>query len=444
MDRPKIGFLTCVHPVYELPAIMEHRDRAISGLKEAGCEVVPTSIPRTSLDALEIASQMKKEEVDLILLFFCTWVAEEIPLALAKELAHIPLLMWALPYLDKETPIPSPMTGLTTSGCNIRRLGKPYIYQIGQVTPEKIQGAVRTARVAATMRGLRRARFGLVGYPCPGMIDAGCDEALMQKAVGATAIHLDLDALLKASSEASAHRASQLAKDLVSKTGGMEELGQEKVAEHYRLYLGMRALVEKNRLDAFCVRCWPELRDQYKTTICLTLSQMAEEGIPSVCEVDLAALITAYLLNRLAGTPAYCFDITAYLEEEGTLQFAHCGSAALSLARDPKKAFLRGHMRTGAGAMLEFGFKEGTVTLAKLLRPLDGKVKIFAAKGKAIPTAEGVRGAVATVKVEPSPAAFIDRMLREGVEHHPVLVYGDCMEELAQFCELSSIELLRP
>lgn len=444
MDRPKIGFLTCVHPVYELPAIMEHRDRAISGLREAGCEVVASPIPHTSLGALEIASQMKKDEVDLILLFFCTWVTEEIPLTLVKELAHVPLLMWALPFLDRQIPVPSPMTGLTTSGCNIRRLGKPYIYQIGQVTPEKIREALRTAKVAASMKSLRRARFGLVGYPCPGMIDAGCDEALMQKAVGATVIHLDLDALLKASSEASADEASQLAQQLISRTGGMEKLGQERVAEHYRLYLGMKALVEKNRLDAFCVRCWPELRDQYKTTICLTLSKMAEEGIPSVCEVDLAALVTSYLLHRLAKTPTYSFDITAYLEGEGALQFAHCGSAALSLAKDPKKAAIRGHMRTGAGAMVEFGFKEGTVTFAKLLRPIDGGMKMFVARGKAIPTAENVRGGVATVRVEPSPSAFIARMLREGVEHHPVMVYGDWTEDLAQFCELSGMELLRP
>jgi L-arabinose isomerase len=51
---------------------------------------------------------------------------------------------------------------------------------------------------------------------------------------------------------------------------------------------------------------------------------------------------------------------------------------------------------------------------------------------------------VATVKVEPSPAAFIDKMLREGVEHHPVMVYGDWTTELTQFCELSGIEFLTP
>jgi L-arabinose isomerase len=101
-------------------------------------------------------------------------------------------------------------------------------------------------------------------------------------------------------------------------------------------------------------------------------------------------------------------------------------------------------MRTGAGAMLEFGFKGGTVTLAKLLRPLNHRVAMFVARGEAVPTAKEVRGSVATVRVEPSPAAFIDKMLREGVEHHPVMVYGDVTRELAQFCELSGIEFLTP
>jgi L-fucose isomerase-like protein len=94
--------------------------------------------------------------------------------------------------------------------------------------------------------------------------------------------------------------------------------------------------------------------------------------------------------------------------------------------------------------MLEFGFKEGEVTLAKLLRPIEGRVKMFVAKGEVTPTGEGIRGSVATVKVEPSPAAFIERMLREGVEHHPVMVYGDWMGDLTQFCELSGLELLTP
>ena len=99
MNSPKVGFVTCVHPFYDLPAVVQHRERAVAELTAAGCMVVPAPLPRTSLDALEIASMLRANDVDVVLLFFCTWVSEEITLALARELMDVPMLLWALPYL---------------------------------------------------------------------------------------------------------------------------------------------------------------------------------------------------------------------------------------------------------------------------------------------------------------------------------------------------------
>ena len=440
MSEIKIGFVTCVHPFYDLPSVVKHRDQAVAELQKAGCEVIAAPIPRTSLDAIGIASQFKQNEIDVVLLFFCTWVAEDITLALARELMDVPMLIWALPYLEKDIPMPSPISGFTASGSNIRRLGKPFVSMIGHVTSGKVAQAVRAVRVAVVVRRLRRARFGIVGYPCPGMVDVGADEADLQKVLGATTIHLDLDALLKSAQAASSEEASKVAQRLISETGGTRGLSEQTLAENLRLYLAIKGLVEKNKLDAYCVRCWPELRDQHKVTVCTAHALMAQEGIPSSCEVDLPALITTYILNHLSGTPAFNFDVTGYLEEEGAIQFAHCGAADPSLAGDPNKVLLRTHMRTGTGATVEFPFKAGTVTLAKLLRPTDGKLKLFAARGQVIDSGDAVRGSVATVRPEPSAAAFIDKMIREPVEHHIALVYGDWIRDLAQFCELAGLQ----
>jgi len=442
MSQVKVGFVTCVHPFYDLPAVVGHRDRAVEELRKAGCEVVAAPIPRTSLDAIEIAALLRKNEVDALLLFFCTWVAEEITLTLARELMDLPMLIWALPYLDRDIPMPSPISGFTSTGSNIRRLGKPFAYMIGHVTPEKVEQAVRALHVAAVARKLRKARFGVVGYACPGMLDVGVDEADLQKALGTTTVHLDLDALLKAYQAAPVEEAGKAARRLISETGGLREVSEETLTDNLRLYVGMKELVEKNKLDAYCVRCWPELRDQHKITVCATHSLMAQEGIASSCEVDLPALITTYVLQQLAGAPAFNFDVTGYLEEEGAIQLAHCGAAEPSLAGDPKKALLRVHMRTGTGATVEFPFKEGTVTLAKLLRPMDGKFKLFVARGRVIPSGGEIRGSVAAVRPEPSAAAFIDKMMLEPVEHHIALVYGDWRNELAQFCAYTGVEYL--
>lgn len=440
MNSPKVGFVTCVHPFYDLPAVVQHRDRAVAELTAAGCVVVPAPLPRTSLDALEIAAMLRTNDVDVVLLFFCTWVSEEITLALARELMDLPMLLWALPYLDRDIPMPSPISGFTSSGSNIRRLGKSFAHMIGHVTPAKVDEAVRAIRVAATARRLRRARFGIVGYPCPGMLDVGVDEADLQKALGVTTVHLDLDALLKLAQAASPEEAASAARRLIAESGGMRDLTEEALTDNLRLYLAMKALIATNKLDAYCVRCWPELRDHHKITMCTAHSLLSQEGVPSSCEVDLPALITTYVLNQLAGAPAFNFDVTGYLEEEDAIQFAHCGAAAPAMAADRSSVLLRVHMRTATGATVEFPFKEGTVTLAKLIRPMDGRLKLFVARGLVIPSGENVRGSVATVRPEPSAAAFLDRMIEEPVEHHIALVYGDWTAELAAFCGHAGLE----
>ena len=436
----RIGFVTCVHPLYDLASVAGQRQEAVAELRKSGCEVIAAEIPRSSLDAIEIAASLRKCEIDLAVLFFCSWVAEDVTLALARELMDIPMLLWALPYLDREIPMPSPISGLTGSGSNIRRLGKRFTYVIGGVAAGTVGQVARAARAGAAARALRRARFGVVGYPCPGMIDVGVDEADLQKALGVTTIHLDLDGLLGAARGASQAETERAAERLIAATGGTAEAAGQALRDNLRLYVGLKELVRGNSLDGYCVRCWPELRDQHGITPCAAHALMAQEGIPSTCEVDLTALITTWLLTRLAGSPAFNFDITGYLEEQAAIQFAHCGAADPALAGDPGKALLRTHMRTGTGVTVEFPFKEGAVTLAKLLRPMDGKLRLFVAGGQAIATGQGVRGSVATVRPEPSAAAFLSAMMREAVEHHIALVYGNWEPDLELFCEFTGIE----
>jgi len=443
MTPPKAGFVTCVHPYYDLPAVTAHRDRAVQSLTDAGCQVLQMPVPRSSSDALEIAARLRAQGAEVIVLFFCTWVAEEIPLALARETMDIPLLLWSLPYLDRDIPMPSPMSGLTSSGSNIRRLGKPFASVIGHVTERKTAQAMEAIRVGAVVRRLRQARFGIVGYPCPGMLDVGVDEADLQKALGLTVVHLDLDRLVREAEAVPAAEAEAAAGRLMREAAPLEDIDPQTLAGNLRLYVAMKRLAEDNNLSAYCVRCWPELRDQRRLTMCAAHSLMAMDGLPSSCEVDLPALVTTYLLNQLADSPAFNFDVTGYLEEEDAIQLGHCGAAHPALARDPSQVRIRRHMRTGTGATVEFPFPAGVATVAKLLRPISGKLKLFASSGEVIPSGE-VRGSVAAFRPAGGAARLLDRMLREPVEHHLALVYGDHTSELARFCDFSGVDYTQP
>ena len=390
LTKPRIGFVTCVHPIYNLPSVVQHRDDAISALQGAGCTVVVPETARDPRDTPKIINELKKADIDLLLFFFCTWVAEEITFSIAKEMEDIPLLLWALPYLDLSIPMPSPMTGITATGCNLSRIGRAYLHRVGAVNPEQIQAVLTTARNAAAVRKLRQARFGIFGSSCPGMLDTACDESLLQKHLGPKTVHFEIEDLLRARDAASAQEALRLARQLKKRVGRSEvELGT--LSDQCRLLLGMKSLIQKHRLDGFSVRCWPELRDQHKTTICLAMAELAEAGVVSACEADLMALATSYILTSLTDRPACTLEITAYLEEKNALQMAHCGVAAMSLAGIPRST-IRGHMRTGAGALIEFGLKPGLATIAKVLRPYESGMKMFVSRGEIISTDPGDPG----------------------------------------------------
>lgn len=441
MTAPRVGFVTCVHPIYNLPAVHQQRDQAVSGLRNAGCDVLAPEIARDPQDIPSIIATLRNGDLDLLLFFFCTWVDEEITLSIARDLCNVPLLLWALPYLDLAIPMPSPMTGLTATGCNLQRAGRSFMHRIGRAAPSQIDKVARIARNAAIVKKVQRAKFGIFGGHCPGMLDTVCNDSLFQTHLGATVIRGDIDDLIQARDGASGGAALQLALQLKKRTGS-SEVPLETIAEHSQMLLGMQSLVEKHELNGFAVRCWPELRDRHRTTICLAMAELAESGIVSACEADLTALATAYILASIAGQPSCTLEITAYLEEENALQLAHCGSAPLSLASNPTCAAIRGHMRTGSGAMLEFGLKPGMVTIAKLLRPFESGMKMFVGRGEVLPSDPAPRGNAATIRVEPSPARFIQSMLNHGVEHHLVLVYGDWMEDLAQIALFAGIELI--
>jgi len=65
-------------------------------------------VPRSPADAIQAAALLRRDGVDLVVLFFVTWVTEGVTLELARQLMDVPMLLWALPYLDRDIPCPRP------------------------------------------------------------------------------------------------------------------------------------------------------------------------------------------------------------------------------------------------------------------------------------------------------------------------------------------------
>ena len=98
------------------------------------------------------------------------------------------------------------------------------------MTPGALEDIARTARVARVAGLLRQARFGVIGTPCPGMLDVEADDSDFEKALGVTTVRFDLDTLLAAADTASPSESARAADRLV--VGGCMPGNMNSVRRH--------------------------------------------------------------------------------------------------------------------------------------------------------------------------------------------------------------------
>jgi len=442
MEKPKIGIVTLLHPQRPLPEAESLSRQAAAALRNEGFEVVHAGPPGDEDEARHRGLQFLEAHVDLAVFFFGAWMPEEIPLSLDRALGDTPRLLWAPPFIAGDPRTPSyTLTGLTATASNLRHCGRRFLHHVGAVDDDSIERVARAARAAYLLRLIARSRFGMVSAPCPGMIDVSGDNMSLICSLGVRLVHLDLNEVFEGARSVSQVEVKRVIRDLKEKVGGVEATDED-LAEAVKIYLVLKDMRDRYRLGSLCVRCWPEFRQQMPHGPCLALALLADEGSPTTCEVDAPAMITSYAMGYLSKTTAASYDLLAHWPEEDVLKLGHCGSAPFSLAGDPKHVKICPFFRTGAGAMVEFSVAPGTVTLAKLMRPRNGALSMFVARGETVSDPAPLRGSVASVRPERGCQELLDSMLVGGVEHHLMLCPGDITEALGDFCTLAGIEVV--
>jgi L-fucose isomerase-like protein len=88
---------------------------------------------------------------------------------------------------------------------------------------------------------------------------------------------------------AAAQADAALGKDLLARAG-KSEVSEAEVLKASGVYRVLESLVAEHRLWALTVRCF-DLVSQQRTTGCLALSKLADDGVPAGCEGDVPAAV---------------------------------------------------------------------------------------------------------------------------------------------------------
>ena len=145
----------------------------------------------------------------------------------------------------------------------------------------------------------------------------------------------------------------------------------------------------------------------------------------------------------MSGQPAFGTDLVSIIEDEDAIGLWHCGLAPLAMANEHEKPRVTNHVGRKLPLLMDFGLKAGTVTVARLSVQRNGNYRLVVGSAEMLDRPKPFHGTSGMMRFSRSAEDVIDTIIREGLEHHISITYGDYVDSLLAFAEFLDIPVLR-
>lgn len=212
----------------------------------------------------------------------------------------------------------------------------------------------------AAKRSLKGKRIGVIGTPAPWLVSSHVDYLLASQRWGVNYIDIPLQEVYKRFYEITDDEIGLEASIFANKAKACQDTTPEELLKAMRLYKAIKQLCTSEQLDAVALSCFSLIK-QLKTTGCLALSLLNNEGIPAGCEGDLQAIMTMLMAKAVTGQVSFMGNPSFIDTQRNELLLAHC-TIATKIVND---FIIRDHFETQSGIAIQGMMHEGDVTIFK-------------------------------------------------------------------------------
>ena len=223
------------------------------------------------------------------------------------------------------------------------------------------------AKVGEARRLLQGCRLGVIGQPSDWLISSQADYAEVKRRLGIELVDIPMQTLLDILA-VTPETAAQETSDV--------EIIKNALPGANRIYLALKELIAKYRLQGFTLRCF-DLLTEIKNTGCLALAKLNAEGFVSGCEGDVPAMLSMMIARSLTGISGFQANPSTINPETGEMVFAHC-TIPLNMV---ERYELDTHFESGIGIGVRGYMAPGAVTIFKVSGDLS---RSFIAEGELI------------------------------------------------------------
>lgn len=208
---------------------------------------------------------------------------------------------------------------------------------------------------------LNGKRVGVIGKPSGWLIASNVDYQALSERWGIEMVDVPLDEVVKGYQAIDDDEVQDITHEFISQAIGVKEPSRDEVVKAMRLYRAVKAIVERYHLDAFTLNCF-DLIPTTRTTGCVALALLNQEGIPAGCEGDEQTLLTMLAVQAATGEMTFMANPSKILDNDAReMVFAHCTIAPAMTDR----YIVRDHYESLSGVAVEGIFDPMDVTVVK-------------------------------------------------------------------------------
>jgi L-fucose isomerase-like protein len=305
-------------------------------------ESSPMGAVSTWSDAQACGALFRKhqDEIDGILITLPNFGDEQSAAdAVRESRLNVPILVHAFPDSKDAMKIAhrrDAFCGKLSVTNNLYQYGIPFsVTQQHTLDPdsETFAGEIdKFAAICRTVKGLSSARLGAIGAR-PGAFKTVRYSEKLLEAAGISVYTLDLSDVFgwaRGLDEGDAMVTAEI--ERIKSYAAYQHVPAESLLKIARLSATVRGWMADNGITATAFQCWDSLQRNYGVNVCLLMSMMSEDLMPSACETDIAGTVSMYALTLASNKPSALVDWNNnYDDDPNKCIYFHCGNWAKSL-----------------------------------------------------------------------------------------------------------------
>ena len=285
-----------------------------------------------------------------------------------------------------------------------------------------MQGIDDYAQAYQALDQLNGKCVGVIGKPSGWLIASNVDYQAMRERWGVTMVDIPLDEVVEGYEAVTNVDVRDITDEFMRKAIGIKEPSRDEVVKAMRLYRAIKDIVEQYHLDAFTLNCF-DLIPTTRTTGCVALAMLNQEGIPAGCEGDEQTLLTMLAVQAATGEMTFMANPSKILDNAAhEMVFAHCTIAPAMTDR----YIVRDHYESLSGVAVEGIFEPMDMTVVKCGGR--GMERYFISKAQLLECTSNPN--MCRTQLHLRLDEPLDYFLERSIGNHHVIIRGDHKQRL--------------